>query len=201
MILKQLNNSQTVKTFFQNGYYISIPDFHNGYSWNTKQCSTFFNNIKNSKSENYNLGQFLFEKESEKLFVIDGKHRLTSIILLLSAITKTKRPRGLSNTDQIREIYLTDVFKTKDSDQLIFKEITQTHSISSKNKSLTISQKRIIDAFNYFETELNKLESPDIFLIEDTIEHAILSSFYITNKEDASQILSYLSFRKKQLDI
>ena len=198
MNLQELKNIQTIKSFFQNGFCIRIPDFNSGFSWDIPQCTQFLNEIKKSTGESYNLGQFLFEKENEILFVIDGQQRLTSLILLLSAITKIKMPRGLSCTDQIREIYLTDVFKTRAVDQLIFKEITQNYLISSKNIPLTISQKKIIDAFNFFEIELNKLESSDIFLIEETIEKAVLSSFYITRTE-ALQVLSYLSNRKTQL--
>ena len=163
----------------------------------TNNASNFSKTFWNRKERNI-IGQFLFEKDGNTLFIIDGQQRLTTTILFLSALAKIKI---LKNQDvaSIKEIYLTDVFKTIDDDQVIFKKVTQKHLVSAIDDTETISQKRIIEAFNFFETELRKLDNENLNLIQQTLENAVISTFYITNKVEATQVFEYQNNRGKEL--
>jgi hypothetical protein len=94
---------------------------------------------------------------------------------------------------------LTDVFKTIDDDQVIFKKVTQKHLVSAIDDTETISQKRIIEAFNFFVTELDKRDTESLNLIQQTLENAVISTFYITNKVEATQVFEYQNNRGKEL--
>jgi len=172
---------ENIQQLFISSENIRIPAYQRAYSWSDKQCSQFFDDLLEQKGKKYYLGQFLFEKDGNALFIIDGQQRLTTTILFLSAIAKIKTVKG-ENVESIRDTYLTDVFKTIDDDQVIFKKVTQKHLISAIDDTETISQKRIIEAFNFFETKLSNLDNENLNLIQQTLENAVISTFYITNK-------------------
>lgn len=188
----------SIQQLFKSLNFIRIPAYQRAYSWGDKQCSQFLDDLLEQKGKKYYLGQFLFEKDGNTLFIIDGQQRLTTTILFLSAIAKIKILKG-ENVDSIREVYLTDVFKTIDDDQVIFKKFTQKHNVSANYHTETISQKRIIEAFNFFEIELSKLDTPNLDLIQQTLENAVISTFYITNKVEATQVFEYQNNRGKEL--
>lgn len=190
--------AESIQQLFKNSESVRIPAYQRAYSWGDKQCSQFLEDLLEQKGKKYYLGQFLFENDGNTLFIIDGQQRLTTTILFLSAIAKIKILKT-QNVDSIREIYLTDVFKTIDDDQVIFKKVTQKHLVSAIDDTETISQKRIIEAFNFFETELSKLDNENLNLIQQTLENAVISTFYITNKVEATQVFEYQNNRGKEL--
>jgi len=190
--------SQNIQQLFRNSNSIRIPAYQRAYSWEAKQCSQFLEDLLEQKGKKYYLGQLLFERDSETLFIIDGQQRLTTTILFLSAIAKIRNAKA-ENIDNIRETYLTDIFKTIDDDQVIFKKVTQKHLISAIDDTETISQKRIIEAFNYFETELKKLDAESLQLVQETLENAVISTFFINNKIEATQVFEYQNNRGKEL--
>jgi uncharacterized protein with ParB-like and HNH nuclease domain len=190
--------AENIKTLFEASESIRIPAYQRAYSWENKQCSQFLEDLLEQKSKRYYLGQFLFEKDGETLFIIDGQQRLTTTILFLSAIAKIQEKKG-QNIDKIKETYLTDVFRTIEDDQIIFKKVSQKHLVSAIDDTETISQKRIIEAFNFFETELTKLDNDSLYLVQQTLENAVISTFYITNKVEATQVFEYQNNRGKEL--
>lgn len=190
--------AENIQQLFINSESVRIPAYQRAYSWGDKQCSQFLEDLLEQKGKKYYLGQFLFEKDGNTLFIIDGQQRLTTTILFLSAIAKIKILND-QNVNSIREIYLTDVFKTIDDDQVIFKKVTQKHLISAIDDTETISQKRIIEVFNFFEAELSKLDNENLNLIQQTLENAVISTFYITNKVEATQVFEYQNNRGKEL--
>ena len=197
-MLTENKTAESIQQLFKSSKSIRIPAYQRAYSWEKKQCTQFLDDLVEQKGKRYYLGQFLFEKDGNTLFVIDGQQRLTTTILFLSAIAKIKIQKG-ENIDSIRDVYLTDVFKTIDDDQVIFKKVTQKHLVSAIDDTETISQKRIIEAFNFFVTELDKRDTESLNLIQQTLENAVISTFYITNKVEATQVFEYQNNRGKEL--
>jgi uncharacterized protein with ParB-like and HNH nuclease domain len=189
---------ENIQMLFKKSESIRIPAYQRAYSWESRQCSQFLEDLLEQKGKRYYLGQFLFEKDGGAFFIIDGQQRLTTTILFLSAIAKIQEKQG-QNIDGIRSTYLTDVFRTIEDDQIIFKKVSQKHLVSTIDDTETISQKRIIDAFNYFETELTKLDNDSLYLVQQTLESAVISTFYITNKVEATQVFEYQNNRGKEL--
>lgn len=189
---------ETIGKLFRSGISIRIPAYQRAYSWEEKQCKQFLEDLIEQKAKQYYLGQFLFEIQGSTLFIIDGQQRLTTTILFLAAIARIKNEAG-EKTEDIRDSYLTDVFKTIDDDQLIFKRVTQKYRISIQEDTETLSQRRIISAFNYFDQELRKLDRGARQLVQETLEKAVISTFYISNKVEASQVFEYQNNRGKEL--
>jgi len=189
---------ESIQQLFENSGSIRIPAYQRAYSWGHKQCAQFLDDLLEQRGKRYYLGQFLFEKEGNTLFIIDGQQRLTTTILFLSAVVKIKT-LYIENVDGLKETYLTDIFKTIDDDQVIFKKVTQKQLVSAIDDTETLSQKRIIEAFNFFEAELSKLNSETLLQIQQTLENAVISTLYITNKVEATQVFEYQNNRGKEL--
>lgn len=199
--LETLNENkvaESIRQLFENSVAIRIPAYQRAFSWENKQCTQFLDDLKEQKGKKYYLGQLLFEREGDTLFIIDGQQRLTTTVLFLSALSKVLIENGV-DVSNIRDTYLTDVLKTIDDDQVIFKKITQKHLISAIDDTETISQKRLIEAFQFFENELKLLDQETVKLIKATLESAVISTFYITNKIEATQVFEYQNNRGKDL--
>jgi uncharacterized protein with ParB-like and HNH nuclease domain len=189
---------QNIQQLFRYSYNLRIPAYQRAYSWEIKHCTQFLADLLEQKGKRYYLGQLLFEREGNTLFIIDGQQRLTTTILFISAIAKVKSLRG-EDIEQIRTVYLHDVFKTIEDDQVLFKKVTQKHFVSSIDDTETISQRRIIEAFSFFDEELAKHDSRTIELLQETLEEAVISTFYIANKVEATQVFEYQNNRGKDL--
>ncbi len=198
-VKNQKNNiADTIFQLFSNSNDIRIPAYQRAYSWEEKHCSQFLQDLLEQNGKKYYLGQLLFEKDGNTLFIIDGQQRLTTTILFMSAIAKILHQKGC-DTESIKKIYLTDVFKTIDDDQIIFKKVTQKHLGSTIDDTETISQKRIIEAFVLFEQKLGELNIEELEIIRNTLEKAVITTFYISNKIEATQVFEYQNNRGKEL--
>ncbi|WPQ63665.1 DUF262 domain-containing HNH endonuclease family protein [Chitinophaga sancti] len=190
--------TENIQTLFTNAENIRIPEYQRAYSWERKQCSQFLDDLLEQRGKRYYLGQFLFEKVDNTLYIIDGQQRLTTTILLLSAIAKIKNKKG-KEVSKIQSTYLTDVFRTIGDDQIVFKQITQRHLMSKKDDTDTISQRRLIEAFSYFEQYLLDVDEFTIDAVQQTLEEAVISTFFICSKVEATQVFEYQNNRGKDL--
>ena len=98
--MSKLNVDQkSVKDLFQNNKAdFLIPDYQRPYAWEDKECQTLWDDIFgfafpdndyskfDSSKDEYFLGPIVtFKNEEEKMEVIDGQQRLTTLMLLLRA--------------------------------------------------------------------------------------------------------------------
>lgn len=193
-----LENPRNIKQLFKKLKEIRIPAYQRAYSWEQKHCEQFFEDLMEQNGKSYYLGQLLFEKDESKFFIIDGQQRLTTTLIFLSALTKVKSSRG-EETTHIKNTYLTDVFRTIEDDQTIFKKVTQKHLVSKIDAAETLSQKRIINAFILFENKLDNLNIDRLSQLQHSLETAVINTFYISSKVEATQIFEYQNNRGKSL--
>jgi uncharacterized protein with ParB-like and HNH nuclease domain len=128
--MEKKNTTSTIEQLFKSSEAIRIPAYQRAYSWESKECAQFLEDLLEQKGKKYYLGQFLFEDLDNTFFIIDGQQRLTTSILFFSAIAKILKSRN-ENTELLTNCYLTDVFETISDDQVIFRKITRKHQIPS----------------------------------------------------------------------
>lgn len=86
---------KNIKSIFSDSYI--IPEFQRPYSWDETECLELLNDImdffmaNSSTDENYYLGNIVLYPEKQKWAVIDGQQRLTTVMLLLSALFSQAR--------------------------------------------------------------------------------------------------------------
>lgn len=192
------NSSENIEYLFEQFESIRIPAYQRSYSWEDAQCVQFLDDLNEQIGKSYYLGQFLFETVGKTLYIIDGQQRITTTIIFLSAIAKIKTKR-CEDVLNITNKYLNNVFRTIEEDQDVFKRLTQKYVVPNIEESETFSQKRIISAFNYFTSQLEKMDSMSLNLIVQTLEKAVISIFIINSKIEAIQVFEYQNSRGKKL--
>jgi len=155
-----------------------IPPYQRPYSWDEEQCRELFEDLKRAfedeKTSSYFLGNIVIASSNEnknRLEVIDGQQRLTTLTLLLKALlffdTTNKKLRNSiweldDRTDEPKEQRLeTMVFQDKDS-----KFLKESLDIDFDNTDCKLTKKDNQYKKNicFFYTELKKL--PSSILIE-----------------------------------
>ena len=85
-----MESQQFCSLFPRNGVCIAVPSYQRAYSWEKAQWQQLIDDLKESEG-NYYLGHFLFEHpegetDPDKLLVIDGQQRLTTLIIFFSCL-------------------------------------------------------------------------------------------------------------------
>jgi uncharacterized protein with ParB-like and HNH nuclease domain len=197
-------------TVLSNNIFV-IPN-QRAYSWDTnfdirdlpKQTNVFLedleDNIKGSSNLSYYFGHFLFEKKAKYRFaIIDGQQRLTTIVILLSALfKKLESLRPLTENEKISKEDMLDrksifFFETVDFQNLRFKDYVMEHTKMNKNGLETQLAIGIVNAFDFFTLQFE--DEPESYLMKmlDTIHNAICTTYILNDEFEAIQILNYQS--------
>lgn len=203
-----------------------IPDYQRPYAWTEVECSTLWDDIFNfafpdrdyskfdSDNDEYFLGPIVTFKNDDKLEVIDGQQRLTTLMLLLRAFydkfEKMKDENSVKTRESIAKcIWKTDEFGTPifsslkinsevatDNEKEDFLKILRTGKISTKKTKYSIN-------FNYFldKIKLFKDEYPSYFsyLPNRILNNCILLPIEAESQDTALRIFSTLNDRGRPL--
>jgi len=159
-----------------------IPPYQRAYSWTNVQCKALFEDIKkafyDSEQEGYFLGNIVLAKSREernKLEVIDGQQRLTTLILLIKVLLSfDKENKALYNaiwikdrrTDEEIQRLETNVFMEKDFNY--FKEVLAFDFSESICDSVNKKDNFFKQNICYFYHELQEFSrNNDIFKFAD----------------------------------
>lgn len=199
------------------GNRIFVPTYQRAYSWDTefeksktpKQVNVFLSDLedynKSSTKSSYYFGHFLFEEKPDKKFgVIDGQQRLTTIVIFLSALFKRLSSiRKLTETEQ--EIFKDIIkpnstyrFETVDYDKQLFKDYVINQTKKDKNGLETASAKRIVDAFDFFVSQLENKEESYLVKMLDTVQNATCTTHVVKDESEAIQMFIFHNNRGKK---
>lgn len=199
------------------GNRIFVPTYQRAYSWDTefdksktpKQVNVFLSDLedynKSSTKSFYYFGHFLFEEKPDKKFgVIDGQQRLTTIVIFLSALFKRLSSiRKLTETEQ--EIFediikrnSTYRFETVDYDKQLFKDYVIDQTKKDKNGLETASAKRIVNAFDFFVSQLENKDEDYLLKMLDTVQNATCTTHLVKDESEAIQMFIFQNNRGKK---
>ncbi|WP_286033034.1 DUF262 domain-containing protein [Brachyspira pilosicoli] len=179
---------------------IEIPDYQRAYSWEEDQIKRFLSDIEEyigNKEIEYYMGHFLFEKHdnSDVYYIIDGQQRLTTIVIFMASIINIMNKNNILDND-IKDIYdsIKNKFSTVSFDNNNFIKIIENNI--SKRDLITLSQKRMHNAYKIFTNELkNKKDKlKDMF---DIIMKSRCSEYVVSTKSQAVQMFIYENDRGK----
>ena len=162
--MSKLNVDQkSVKDLFQNNKAdFLIPDYQRPYAWEDKECQTLWDDIFgfafpdndyskfDSSKDEYFLGPIVtFKNEEEKMEVIDGQQRLTTLMLLLRAFysmfDNMQDAQSIKTRENIAKcIWKTDEFGSPDMN--VLKIDSQVATDNDKNEFLSILKTGKVDA-------------------------------------------------------
>lgn len=226
--MSKLNVDQkTIKDLFQDKRAdFLIPDYQRPYAWGENECQTLWDDIFtfaipddgstefDSNSE-YFLGPIVTYKNNEKMEVIDGQQRLTTLMLLLRAFyskfghmqdkaslaTKQNIEKCLWKTDEFGEPDMNalkiDSEVATDKDKEEFLDILRTGDASRGQKS------RYAENYRFFQESIQKFldKFPTYFAYLPTriMNNCILLPIEAESQDTALRIFSTLNDRGKPL--
>lgn len=210
----------TIKKMIIEGNKMYVPSYQRAYSWETelensktpKQVNVFlsdledYNNSHKTNSTPYYFGHFLFENKGEnKVGIIDGQQRMTTIVIFVSSLFKRlKKIKEISENENIlfedlikrgNSIYR---FETVDYDNRFFKDYVIDQK-DKNNKNLdTESKKRIAKAFDFFNGYLSDKDENYILKMLSSIENASCTKHNVANESEAIQMFIFQNNRGKK---
>ena len=150
-----------------------IPPFQRNYTWSSEQCEELFDDIIASikKQKPHYIGNIVYfvGKDSSASFLqyilVDGQQRITSILLLLSAI-RNHLPDNDFDKMAIDKKYLTNEFGTEkfkvklkqtESDEIVFDKILLGRHLTEEEQNSNLFKN-----FEYFNSRLNDLSNEGV---------------------------------------
>ena len=228
--MSKLNiDQQTIKELFTNKRAdFLIPDYQRPYAWDISECQTLWDDIFlfafpdddfskfDPEGDEYFLGPIVtFKNSDNKLEIIDGQQRLTTLMLLLRAFYSffgnMKDDNSKKTAEDISKcIWKTDEFGTPDTNKLkIDSEVT---SDDDKHEFLSILKTGIVEdsqksayARNYrffreqIKTFLEQYPTYFAYLPNRLMNNCILLPIEAESQETALRIFSTLNDRGKPL--
>lgn len=220
-----------------------IPDYQRGYAWEKKQIEDFWNDLNNIdnnklndhyagvittqlipkddlKKDKWNNDRWLIDKKRyNPIYLVDGQQRITTAILLISAIVKvieekfpSKKEINFTSIDNIKERFLYEKKSTSDIYSCIFgyestdtsynfycEEILNIPNFGKTNIRTKYTE-NIKDAFSFFETKLKKLsfeQIEDLYMI--LTNNLVFNLYQISDKLDVFVTFETMNNRGKML--
>lgn len=191
----------------------AVPNYQRAYSWEVgsdedKQVPQFLTDLKEHPISvpQYHFGHFLFEQDKDdrnKFWIIDGQQRMTTAVILMSCIHKRllTEPGMEKEATNLYNEYLKNTdeqqkFQTVDYDNNYFINIVIENR---SDKADTKSRHRIIEAFTYFQKEVNNVNIDTVIHWKNLVENAKITTDTVEDKAEATQIFTFQNDRGKEL--
>ena len=222
---KLIVDQKSIATLFSNKKAdFLIPDYQRPYAWEDTECQTLWEDIFNfafpdndfskfdSDSDEYFLGPIVtFKNDNNKMEVIDGQQRLTTLMLLLRAFYEKFGMMQDENSKKTREnlekcIWKTDEFGTPDKSKL--KIDSEVATDNDKDEFLNILKSGIAtdgmkskyaSNYKFFQKQINeflqKFPSYFSYLPTRILNNCILLPIEAESQDTALRIFSTLNDR------
>lgn len=205
-----------------------IPDYQRPYAWGEKECQTLWDDLFifsfpdndcdkfNSKSDEYFLGPIVtFKNNENKMEIIDGQQRLTTLMLLLRAFYEKygsmKNDKAVKTSEFIEQcIWKTDEFGDPDKNAL--KIDSEVATDKDKDEFLNILKSGIVtdeekssyaNNYRFFQKKIIEFLNtyPDWFSFFPIriMNNCILLPIEAESQDTALRIFSTLNDRGKPL--
>lgn len=143
----------------QRGYIYNIPDYQRGYKWSNQQIIQLLDDINNFDNQNsedqfYCLQNITIVEASDKLNVVDGQQRLTTLSLLLSYLGETDKVKGKLkySVREESEAFLHEVISNNDNIHKNIKDAKDFDSFLRSNLNKDYDFQDIFFMFNAFKS-------------------------------------------------
>lgn len=190
-----------------------IPVYQRAYSWEEKEIKVFLEDLKEQQigGNVYCYGNLLLEtiQKDVEYEVIDGQQRLTTLTIFVRALLnvlnkRTKKENEIQNKVNLKKkekIYFKDdgVIKLRPVDY--DRGFYDTLIVDNKKECslATPSQKRMLDAKDYFEKTLSEMSTDEIINIFSILEEAQVNCIELQGKKDSALMFELQNNRGKEL--
>ncbi len=165
---------KTLIEFLRDKQQFTIPIYQRTYSWTSKQCLKLWEDIQeianNSEVDYHFMGSIVRIKrkldtsEISQQIIIDGQQRITTLLLLISALVQATESKERS--EELQELYL---INRHGKDELKYKMLLTQQDKSSlidiieNRPNAVLNSKRIEENFEFFRKEIAKSNPETIY--------------------------------------
>lgn len=193
------------------GTKICVPAYQRSFSWESdRQIPQFLSDIRDymeEKSEEappFYMGHFLFSKNGDEYFVIDGQQRLVSIQIFLAALFHLlKNIRPLKENE--KKLYADLIgekgnyhFCAVEYDDAFFKKcILEGNYLEAASSLNSLSKRRMLDAFCYFLEELKEKDEFSLLKYLEVVAESECTTHVVKDEEEAIRLFILQNDRGK----
>jgi uncharacterized protein with ParB-like and HNH nuclease domain len=188
-----------------------IPVYQRAYSWDKKNWTIFLEDLfeQMEGDNNYFYGNILLEtiKKNRDYEIIDGQQRITTLTIFMRSLINVLKNREnedfLTNFDfeEKIKIYLKNNGNIKLRPVEYDRACYDSLIIDNNNtfETSTPSQKKMLEAKQFFENELSKLSTEKIIQLLEKIEDTELTIIELDSKKDSALMFELENNRGKDL--
>ncbi|GAA4000909.1 DUF262 and DUF1524 domain-containing protein [Hymenobacter fastidiosus] len=159
----------------------TIPIYQRPYSWSREECQKLFDDIllvgKDAARPSYFMGSVVYYQESAHAIgtipaslVIDGQQRLTTVLLLLTAVARflhnNEEPLQDTSSAEIRGLYLTNLYKQGELAQRLLltkRDKATLISVVNGNPLPESNSERVRENFEFFQEQVAAANVADLW--------------------------------------
>ncbi|MBD2453537.1 DUF262 domain-containing protein [Nostoc sp. FACHB-87] len=202
------NGQKTILELFDGRKIFNIPKYQRAYSWESRQLNDFINDVKNqSIDKEYFFGTILFQEKGregnfEVIDIVDGQQRITTLIIFMKVLLDKLKKLG-EDVAILEETYIQYrgeyKLRTLLHDNDLFKAHILEDSCSESVNVSTSSQKRLLNAKDFFKIQLEKYSLDVLEEFKIKIEKTRVLTYSVNNDAEATLIFETTNDRGKPL--
>ena len=200
-----MNASVTsILTFLEGSKQFVIPIYQRTYEWKREQCVQFWEDVLNiggtSEPKSHFFGSIVYMDPKEpqnigdvrEIFVIDGQQRLTTLSLLISALSRVLQEQGIDigiSSGELLNLYLFNNNKVGDSryKQILTKSDKETLICLLEDRELpTPYSPRLESSYQYFYSQCKKV---NLEVVYRGIQRLQIVSIVLEPPQDNPQVI------------
>ena len=189
--------------FLQGPKQFFIPIFQRRYSWEKQHCQQLWDDVlrigENDEIKSHFLGSIVYMEPGAqnaggitKLLMIDGQQRLTTLSLLLSALSRAikEKDRDIGITPKKLSNYY--LFNDEEEGELRYKQLLTQHDKDTlirilEDRELPVSASpRLLENYRLFETYLNDI---DLGTVYNGIQKLKIVDIALDRNQDNPQLI------------
>ncbi|MBD1879038.1 DUF262 domain-containing protein [Coleofasciculus sp. FACHB-T130] len=202
------NGQKAISDLFESRRIFNIPKYQRAYAWETKQLQDFISDLDNQAlGKDYFFGTILLQiGDSEGYFkiidIVDGQQRLTTLTIFMRLLLEQLEFLG-DDVSILRETYVQyrNEYKLRvlEYDQQFFCKCILEDYDNAESLIGTPSQRRLLEAKNFFTKELQKRNLENLRELREKIENAKVLTYAVLNNAEATLIFETTNDRGKPL--
>jgi hypothetical protein len=202
------NGQKAISDLFESRRIFNIPKYQRAYAWETKQLRDFISDLDNQAlGKDYFFGTILLQiGDSEGYFkiinIVDGQQRLTTLTIFMRLLLDKLDSFG-DDVSILRETYVQyrNEYKLRvlEYDQPFFCKCILEDYDNTESLIETPSQRRLLEAKNFFTKDLDKRSVENLREIREKIEKAKVLTYAVLNNAEATLIFETTNDRGKPL--
>ena len=181
---------------FTPGKFFLIPDFQRPYSWQAENIKSFLEDLEAcvGVDKNHFFGSVVYVNEGNASSIIDGQQRVTTVLLMLTAIFHLVELEPILSkipSEAIKEKYLYNKYEyTGEANRIKLKTVTTDNIIFEKifnNDELTVAEKqsKLYLAYEEFKSYFSRRKNLDSYI--DALTHFEIVTIALDARDDNPQ--------------